>query len=176
MEKSTKSSAINLGLYFGGFLALTTLLAYGFYMDLFTKWWYGIGMMLIIIIVGIYSAVKSRSAQDGFISFKDAFATYFIPIAIGMIISTIIGIVIFNYVDPEAAITLKENIINTTVEMMRNFGAPEDSVAKTVEQLEAEENMFSIGNQVWGLAKQLIGFSVVGLIVALIIKRNPENA
>jgi hypothetical protein len=175
MEKTIKSSAINLGLYLGGLLALSSILAYALYLDLFTKWWYGIGMMLLIIVIGVYSAVKSKKTLNGFISFKDAFASYFIPIAIALIISTIIGIAIFNFIDPEAAVILKEKIVDSTVEMLRNFNAPEEAVAQTVEQLESEENMFSIGNQVWGLAKQLIGFSDVGLIDAIIIKRNPES-
>ena len=81
METSIKSSAINYGLYLGGFLATSTILAYAFYLDLFTKWWYGIGLMLIIIVLGVFSAIKSKSTLNGFISFKDAFASYFIPIA-----------------------------------------------------------------------------------------------
>ena len=176
METSIKSSAINYGLYLGGLLTLATVLAYAVNLELYTKWWYGIGLMLIIIVFGIVSTIKSKKILEGFISFKEAFSSYFTTIAIGIIISTIVGIVIFNIIDPEAAVTLQEKIIDSTVQMMRNFGAPEDAVAEAVEKMEAEENMFSIGNTLWGLAKQLIGFSVVGLIVALIMKKSDQNA
>ncbi|OIQ22924.1 DUF4199 domain-containing protein [Lacinutrix sp. MedPE-SW] len=176
METSTKSSAINHGLYLGGFLALVTILGYALYLDLLTKWWLGIIFLIVIIIAGIVSAIKSKKMQGGFITFKEAFSSYFITVAIGILISMVISIVIFNFIDPEAAITLKEKTIETTVQMMRNFNAPEDAVAQTVEQMEAQKNQFSIGPQLQSNVIFLVIQAVIGLIVALIVKRNPENA
>ena len=176
METTTKSSAINLGLYLGIGLSLYTILCYAFKIELLVNLWLILLIIPILIITfGVISAIKAKSNQNGFITFKDAFTAYFIPIAIGLIISTIIGVILFNFVDPESTIILKEKIIDTAVQMMRNLGAPEDAVAQALEELEAEEDMFSIGNQIWSLAKQLLGFSIVGLIVALIIKRNQES-
>ena len=176
METSTKSSAINYGLYLGIGLALYTILCYAFKIELLVNLWIILLVLpVLIILIGIISSIKAKNIQNGYITFKEAFSSYFIPIAIGLMISTIISIIIFNFVDPEAAIALKEKIIDTAVQIMRNFDTPEEIVAQSLEQMEAEENMFSIGNQLWSLAKQLIGFSVVGLIVALILKRNPET-
>jgi len=171
MEKSIKSLATNWGLYLGGALSLLTVLGY-VNLDLFTKWWFGIGMLILIIIFGIISAMKSRGLLNGFISFKEAFTSYFITIALGLVISTIVSILIFNFIDPDAAITLKEKILDSTVQMMQNFGAPEDAIAQTVEKMEADESMFAIGKVLQSLAFQLIGYSVVGLIVALVVKKN----
>lgn len=176
METSTKSSAINHGLYLGAFLALATVIAYAVNLDLFTKWWWGIGLLIAIIVFGIISSMKSKNIQNGFISFKQAFSSYFITIAIGLIISTVVSVIIFNFIDPDAAITLKEKIMDSQVEMMRNFGAPEEAIANAVEKLEAQENMFSIGSIFQSMAFQLIGFSVVGLIVALVVKKNNPDA
>ncbi len=175
MENQTKTSAINHGLYLGAFLSLTTVIAYAVSLDLFTKWWWGIGLLIAIIVFGIVSSMKSKSIQNGFISFKEAFSSYFIAIAIGLIISTIVSAIIFNVVDPDAAITLKQKIMDSQVEMMRNFGAPEDAIAETVDKLEAQENMFSIGSILQSLAFQLIGFSIVGLIVALVVKKTDPD-
>jgi len=175
MEKSIKSIATNYGLYLGATLSLLTVLGY-VNLDLFTKWWFGIGMLILIIIFGIVSAMKSRGALNGFISFKEAFTSYFITIALGLAISTIISILIFNFIDPDAAITLKEKILDSTVQMMQNFGAPEEAIAETVEKMEAEENMFAIGKTFQSLAFQLIGYSIVGLIVALVVKKNNPDA
>ncbi|PIA79409.1 hypothetical protein BFR04_00720 [Gaetbulibacter sp. 4G1] len=175
MEKSIKSLATNWGLYLGATLSLLTVLGY-VNLDLYTKWWFGIGMLILIIIFGIISAMKSRGLLNGFISFKEAFTSYFITIALGLAISTIVSIVIFNFIDPDAAIALKEKILNSTVEMMQNFGAPEEAIAETVEKMEADESMFAIGKVLQSLAFQLIGYSIVGLIVALVVKKNNPDA
>jgi len=175
METSTKSSAINYGLYLGGILALITLLGYALYIDLLTKWWLGIILFVVIIIFGIISAIKSKKMQNGIISFKEAFSSYFITVAIGIIISMLISIILFNYVDPEAAITLKEKTIEATIQLMRNFNAPEEAVEQTLEQMEAQKNQFSILPQLQSNAIFLVIQALIGLIIALIVKRNPET-
>jgi len=175
METSTKSSAINYGLYLGGILALITLLGYALYIDLLTKWWLGIILFVVIIIFGIISAIKSKKMQNGIISFKEAFSSYFITVAIGIIISMLISIILFNYVDPEAAITLKEKTIEATIQLMRNFNAPEEAVEQTLEQMEAQKNQFSILPQLQSNAIFLVIQSLIGLFIALIVKRNPET-
>jgi len=176
METSTKSSAINYGLYLGGLMALTTILGYALYLDLLTKWWLGILLFIVIIVFGILSALKSKSIQNGVITFKEAFSSYFITVAIGIIISMVISILIFNFIDPEAAIALKEKTIDATIQMMRSFNAPEEAVAQTLEQMEAQKNQFSIAPQLQSNAIFLVIQAVIGLIVALIVKRDPENA
>ncbi|MDG1715310.1 DUF4199 domain-containing protein [Lacinutrix sp.] len=176
METSTKSSAINYGLYLGGLMALTTILGYALYLDLLTKWWLGILLFIVIIVFGILSALKSKSIQNGVITFKEAFSSYFITVAIGIIISMVISILIFNFIDPDAAIALKEKTIDATIQMMRSFNAPEEAVAQTLEQMEAQKNQFSIAPQLQSNAIFLVIQAVIGLIVALIVKRDTENA
>ncbi|MEJ6791788.1 MAG: DUF4199 domain-containing protein [Lacinutrix sp.] len=175
METSTKSSAINYGLYLGGLMALTTILGYALYLDLLTKWWLGILLFIVIIVFGILSALKSKSIQNGVITFKEVFSSYFITVAIGIIISMVISILIFNFIDPEAAIALKEKTIDATIQMMRSFNAPEEAVAQTLEQMEAQKNQFSIAPQLQSNAIFLVIQAVIGLIIALIVKRNPET-
>ncbi|ULC58874.1 DUF4199 domain-containing protein [Flaviramulus sp. BrNp1-15] len=176
MEKSIKSLAVNWGLYLGITLVVFTILGY-VNLDLFTKWWFGISMLILIIVFGIISAMKSKGLLGGFISFKNAFTSYFITIALGLAISTVVSIIIFNFIDPEAAITLKEKILDSTVEMMKGFGAPEEAIAEAVEKMEAEDNMFSIGKTLQNFIFQLIGYIIVGLIVALVVKKNnPDEA
>jgi len=176
METSTKSSAINYGLYLGGFLALITVIGYAVYLELLTKWWLGIGLFIVIIVFGIISTAKSKSMLDGIISFKDAFSSYFITVAIGFIISTVVSIIIFNVIDPEAAIALKEQTIDATIEMMRSLGAPEDAVEETLTKMEEQKNQFSIGPQIQSTFIFLGIQAVIGLIIALVMKKSDENA
>lgn len=175
MEKSLKSISINYGLYLGVALAAISIVVYAIMIDLFTEWWLGILLILLIIGFGTAAALKSRKALGGFISFKEAFTSYFITVAIGTIISTVVGIVIFDFVDPEAAEYINEKIVTMTRETMENWGAPQESINETMVKLEGENN-FSTAAQLQSYVIRLLILSVLGLIVGVIVKRNDPNA
>ena len=83
MEKSLKSIATNYGLYLGVLMALLTVISYAVNLELLTNMWYGIFILIAVIVVGIISVAKLKQAQDGFASCKEAFSAYFITIIIG---------------------------------------------------------------------------------------------
>ena len=168
MEKSIKSIATNNGLYLGLLLTLVYVIAYAVNLELLTKWWIGIGLLIAIVIFGIVSISKTKSALGGFISLKEGFTAYFI--------TSIVSIVLFNFIDPDAAITLKEKTIEATAETMRNWNAPEESIIQTVEQMREQPNQFSIGSVLQSLVIQLVIYSIIGLIAALIMKKSDDNA
>ena len=175
MEKSLKSNALNLGLYLGLFMSAITVISYAAYLDLLTKWWVGIILFVIIIVFGTLSASKSKSLNGGFLDFKSAFSPYFITVAIGLIISTLVSIILFNFIDPDAAILLKEKTIEASVAMMKSFNAPASEISKAVDTMEAQKNQFALGPQLQSTAIFLIIQAIIGLIVAAIVKKNPEN-
>lgn len=174
MENSIKSNSINYGLYLGGLLSLLTVLVYAVNLDLMTNTWYGISLLILIVVFGIISIAKGKGIQEGFISFKQSFTAYFLTVLIGLVISTIVSYIIFNIVDPDAAIILKEKTIEATISFMEGFGAPAETIAEAVEKIE-NDNQFSISNIMMSLAMQMVMFSIVGLIVAAIMKKNPET-
>ena len=128
MEPTTKSTAINNGLYLGAILSLVSVLIYAVNLDLFTEWWLGIILFVVVVVYGVISAVKSRTILNGFISFKQAFTSYFITVAIGTLIATVVGIAIFTYIDPEAATYLNEQILLVTKQTMERFGMPQEAM------------------------------------------------
>jgi Ca2+/Na+ antiporter len=169
-----KSIATNYGVYLGGLLAILTVLVYAVNLDLMTNMWYGIFVILAIILFGIFSVKKAKEISEGYLTFKQSFTTYFLTLLIGLVISTVVSYIIFNIIDPEAANLLKEKTIETTISFMEGFGAPAEAIAEAVDKIE-KDNQFSIGNIATSLAIQLIMFSIVGLIVAAIMKKNPET-
>jgi len=175
MEKSLKSIATNHGLYLGVLLALITVLAYAINIELLTSMWVGISILIAIIVFGIISVAKIKQAQNGFASFKQSFTAYFITVLIGLLISTFVSFLLFNVVDTDAAEVLKEKTIEKTVEMMEGFNAPTDKIDETIEQIESQ-NQYSFGNIAKGLAGYLVFFSVVGLIVAAVMKKSDPDA
>lgn len=175
MEKTLKSSSLNYGVYLGLFLSLVTVIFYVIDLELMTKWWLGIILFVIILTFGIISTAKAKKMLNGFISFKQAFSSYFISVAIGMLISTAVSILLFNYIDPEAAEILKEKVIEVSTQMMEKFGAPQSEIDKAIEGME-NENQFAFINQIKSIAFQLVIYAVIGLIVALSFKKTDPNA
>ena len=176
MEQQLKSSAINYGVYLGLTLALISVLIYVINVEYATAWWIGIIMLLLILVFGIVSTAKSKDFLNGFISFKQAFSSFFITVAIGVIISTGVGIIIYGIIDTEAAALLQEKGIENTVSMMERFGAPQSEIDKTIDAM-SEENSFSVVNQLKAIAYQLVFYAVIGLIVAAFMKKkNPDLA
>ena len=175
MESSIKSNSINRGLYLGGFLALVTILGYALNMELLVKWWLGILLLIVIVVFGIVSVAKAKDIQEGIISFKEAFSAYFLTVAVGVAISVVFNIILFNFVDPDAATELQQKIVENTINMMEGFGAPADAIAEQVDKME-NDNQFSIGNQLMSVAYQFIFYAVIGLIVAAVMKKSNPDA
>jgi hypothetical protein len=176
MEKSIKSSAINYGLYLGAVLSLFTVIGYAINLELLVNFWLTLLILPIIIIAfGVVSTAKSKSLFDGFLNFKQAFSSYFITVAIGILISTAVSVILFNFIDPDAAITLKQLIVEKTINIMEGMGAPAEAVAEGIEKIENQDT-FGIGTQLKSLAQSLVFFAVIGLIVAAIMKKNNPDA
>jgi fumarate reductase subunit C len=177
MKKSIKTVATNYGLYLGIALTVLTGIAYSVNLDLFTEIWFGLLFIFVVIVLGIISVVKVKKSFNGFINFKDAFTSYFVTLVIGLLIGSLTSILIFVVIDPEAAIELQEKIINSQVDRLESYNVPAEVIDDTIEQMEAKGNMYSVVNILTSLIWQIAGFSVVGLIIAAIIKkRNPNEA
>ncbi|WP_299899493.1 DUF4199 domain-containing protein [uncultured Aquimarina sp.] len=170
MEKSVKSNAISLGAILGVVLALITVIAYTAYQGMYTNWMAGIGIAILIIVFGIVSAVKSRKLLGGYISFKDAFTSYLITVAIGTLISMVVNILIYVVIDPDAATAINEQIIESSVGFMEKFGAPEAEIEKAVAKME-EENQFGLVTQIKGWFWGILIYIIVGLLACLAVKK-----
>ena len=145
MEPTNKSNSINLGLYLGATLAAIVVLIYAVNLDLMVEWWFSVALLAVVIAFGIVAAKRAKNNNGGFISFKETFVNYFIAIAVGTAISTVIGIVIFNVVDPEAATHLNEQILLKSKQMMERLGMPQEAMATALDEASKKDN-FSIGS------------------------------
>ncbi|WP_242203662.1 DUF4199 domain-containing protein [Aestuariivivens insulae] len=175
MEKSLKSVASNYGLYLGAILAVVSILTYAVNLGLFTEVWFGLTLMAIIIVMGIIAVAKVKQAQNGFASFKEAFTGFFITIIIGIAISTLVYFLIFNVIDTDAALVLKEKTIEKTVNILEGLNTPNEVIAKSVEQIESQ-NQFGIANILKSLAINIVIYSIIGLIVAAAMKRTKPDS
>ncbi|MCG2417863.1 DUF4199 domain-containing protein [Aequorivita sp. F47161] len=171
---SIKKSAVNYGVILGAVLALMTTLMYVLNPDLFTKWYVGIISFIIIIAMGIVSTAKAKGILGGMMNFKQGFTVYFITVALGLLISTLVGILIFNIIDPDMAANLQEKTLAMTAEMLEKFGTPQAAIDEQMAKM-SEQNNFAIGSQLKSYVFSLAFMSVIGLLVALIFKTKNPN-
>jgi len=171
---SAKKSAVTYGFILGAVLALMTTLMYVLNTDLFTKWWIGILSFLVVIVIAIVSVAKAKGILNGVISFKEAFTVYFITVAIGSLISTLVGILIFNILDPDLAAFLQEKTLEMTAEFLQKMGTPQVEIDKQMAKM-ADQDNFAILSQLKNYVFGLAFMSVIGLLVALIFKTKNPN-
>jgi hypothetical protein len=171
MNEIIKKNGINFGIITGAISVLITTSVYLIDLSLLTKWWLGLSLLLIYIAVGCVLLVRTKKDLGGYMSFKEGFTTYFISALIGVAISVVFNILLFNFIDPEAAVTLKEMTLQSTAEMMKKFGAPTSEIKKAVEKLESYDQ-FSALEQLKGSIWSIVGSAVFGLILAAIFKKD----
>lgn len=174
MNEIIKKNGINFGIITGVISVLITGFIYLVDIKLFTAWWLGIVSIIIYLAIGIYLLIKTRKELGGVFSFKDAFTTYFISAVIGIAISVVFNILLFNYIDPSLKDTVQELSIESAVNMMKKFGTPTSEIKKAVEGM-SETNQFETFNQLKGSAFSIIFSAIFGLILAAIFKSKPKD-
>ncbi len=168
--ENLKKIAVKFGLFLGLTLIVLISLAYAIDLNLFTKWWFGIGIMAVVVAFSCISAVRNRAQAGGFLSFKDTFISFFLTFLIGLTIYTAFSILLFNVIDPEAKAIITENVIKYTVDMMQGFGAKPADINKIIEEMKTTDS-FGFAGQAKGMIWNIIIYSIIGLIASLIIKR-----
>ncbi len=174
MNEVIKKNGISYGIITGVVGALITSAIYAIDLNLFTKWWIGILMLLVYIIIGIVLLSKTKKELKGVFSFKEAFTTYFISAVIGVLISVGFTILLFNVIDPSAKDTLNEIVIKYTGEMMQKFGAPSSAINEALKKMQ-ESNPYSTIELLKGAVFTIVWYSLIGLLLALIFKSKPTQ-
>ena len=164
-----KKNGITFGVIIGVVSALITTAIYTIDLNLFTSWWIGVLSILTYLVLGIVLLSKTKKELNNVFSFKDAFTTYFIAILIGILISTLFNIVLFNVIDPSAKDTLNELMIKYTVNMLQKFGTPASAINEAIAKLK-ENNPYSTFELIKGSVFSIVFSSIFGLILAAFFK------
>jgi len=174
MNQIIKTKGISFGLILGFILALMTTYGYAIDLELFTSYWLLVLNFFIVIIIGILAVAYTKKALGGFITFKEAFTVYVITIAMGLLISLLVGYLIFNVVDPGIKTQLTDMTIEKTMETMERFNVPQENIDEAIENIR-EQDSFSIANQIKSYFIMVAIYSLFGLLIALILKRNDPD-
>lgn len=174
MNEIIKKNGISYGIITGVVSALITTAIYSIDLNLFVKWWLGILIFLVYIVISIILLSKTKKELKGIFSFKEAFTTYFISAVIGILISVGFNILLFNVIDPSAKDAINEIVIKYTAETMQKFGAPSASVAEAVKKMQ-ENNPYSTIELLKSSIFSIAGSALFGLLLALIFKSKPTQ-
>ena len=164
-----KKNGVTFGIVTGIISCLLTSAIYAIDLNLFIKPWIGAISIIIYLIIGIVLLSKTKKEINGDFTFKDAFTTYFISVVVGILISTIFNILLFNFIDPSAKDTLNELTIKYTVSMMQKFNTPASAINETIKGMK-ENSQFDIDSQLKGYFFNLLISSIFGLIMAAFFK------
>lgn len=164
-----KKNGVKFGIILGVFSILSTTLMYCIDLKLFVNIWIGVCLFLISLAIGIVSVAQSKKQIGGFITFKEAFTAFFITMAIGLALNILFSILLFNVIDPDAALTIRDNIIEYTVTMLQKANTPSATIKQQVETMRST-NSYSISNQIQTYFWFLLFYIIVGLLVAIALR------
>ncbi|WP_281298436.1 DUF4199 domain-containing protein [Flavobacterium limnophilum] len=174
MNEIIKKNGISYGIITGIVSTLITASIYSIDLNLFTAWWVTVLSIASYIIISIVLLTKTKKDLKGVFSFKDAFTTYFISAVIGILISVVFNILLFNFIDPSVKDAIKEISIKYAVEMMHKFNAPSSAINEAVKKLQ-ENDQFSIVELIKGSVSSIVFSALFGLLLALIFKSKPTQ-
>ena len=169
MNEIVKKNGITFGIISGMISLLITTLIYSFDLKLFTSLWTGLISLFIYIALSIVLLAKTKRELNNIFPFKQAFTTYFISAVVGICISLIFNIILFNFIDPAAKETIKDLSIKYAIEMMRKFNTPSNVMNQAIKDLQ-DNDQFSIVQLIKGSTFSIAFSAVYGLIIAAIFK------
>jgi hypothetical protein len=126
--------------------------------------------MTVIVVFGAYAAIQAKKNQGGFLTFKETFTSFLVAVLVGLSISTLFSVLLFNVIDPEAKQIITDNVIKMTTEMMGKFGTKPADINAIIKEMQKTDS-FGVVGQLKGFVFNIIIYSVIGLITALIIRR-----
>lgn len=164
-----KRNGITFGVLIGIVSSLITATIYAIDLNLFSSWWIGITSIIVYLVLGIVLLSKTKKEIKTIFTFKDAFTTYFIAAVIGILISTLFNVLLFNVIDPSAKDKLLEITMKITANMMQKFGTPASVINEAIAKLK-ETNPYSTVELLKGSIFSIIFSSIFGLILAAFFK------
>jgi hypothetical protein len=174
IHETIKKNGITFGIITGLTSVLITSLIYSIDLNLFTSPWIGFANLGLYLIIAIILLVKTKKEFNGIFTFKDAFTTYFISALIGIAISVVFNMILFNFVDPAAKDTIKELTIKYMISAMKKFNAPAATINAAIKDLR-ENDQFSIVGLLKGSLSNIVFCTIFGLILAAFFKSKPSS-
>ena len=173
MSEEIKQYILENGLKLGGIYVALDIIKYLYGAEFFINNYVSFATLLLSTIFPIYYLLQYKKSKNGFIDFRSAFTICTgILIASGFIL-LVFNILLFNIIDPGFSSELLDLSINTAVVQLEAFGMSDEQISSTIEMMESEAN-FSPMNMLTGFVFTIVGYTLFGLLVAAITKKNNQ--
>ena len=165
-----RKNTIGLGVKLGTLLFIITAIIYIIDINYFSNFL----LMLVVyrvpvISFGTYAIINNKKLNNGFLSFKEAFTSYFLCIVLGYFIYNLGIIAIFKFIDPVAAEIINENTMVAMKEWMKSFGATLEMISATMEEMQ-KSNPYTYSNIITEFFSRLLMNAIFAIPLALILK------
>ena len=173
MTEELKHYILKNGLLLGCIYVALDIVKYVNGAEFFVNNYLNFASLLLAAIFPVYYLLQHKKSQDGFIDFRTAFSICTgILIASGFIL-LVFNILLFNIIDPGFSSELLNVTINSAADQLEAFGMSDEQISTAIEMMESEAN-FSPMNMLKGFVFTIVGYTLFGLLVAAITKRNNE--
>ena len=126
--------------------------------------------IVISSVICVLGGLQQRKHQGGYLSFSEALKVTLLILVIGSFITTAFQYVLLNYIDVPFREALAQVTAEKTEQMMREWGAPEESIHEVVVQT-LNGNNYTIKRLLLAFALVCILWFIISLIVSLIIRK-----
>ena len=167
-----KDYILKNGLVFGAISIILNSASYSLGVDFFMS--PALLISKIVVSVLVFLSLNFRKIVGDYISFKDTFSVSLGIAAAGSFISTLFLILLFNFIDSNFAVLIKQATIEKLImslEQIPEGNAFYENIENSIEEIE-NTNLYSVTNQWKALIQEIFSYSVICVILALFIKKD----
>lgn len=169
-----KDYILKNGLILGSISIILLLASYAIGVDFFLNDTWSIIKAILPYVVLIFLVIEYKKLVGGYISYKETFTVTLGITVAGAFLSTFFSILLFNFIDPDFAVQLKDFTVEKLAIQLDQLpeSNPMYSVMETLIEQTQEENIYSISNQASALFYSLFFHIIISAIIAAFIKKD----
>jgi len=169
-----KDYILKNGLILGSISIILLVASYAIGVDFFLNNTWSIIKGILPYVVLIFLVIEYKKLVGGYISFKETFTVTLGITVAGAFLSTFFSILLFNFIDPDFAVQLKDFTVEKLAIQLDQLpeSNPMYSVMETLIEQTQEEDIYSISNQASALFYSLFFHIIFSAIIAAFIKKN----
>mgnify|MGYP001326321371 FL=1 len=169
-----KDYILKNGLILGSISIILLVASYAIGVDFFLNDTWSIVKGILPYIVLIFLVIEYKKLAGGYISFKETFTVTLGITVAGAFLSTFFSILLFNFIDPDFAVQLKDFTVEKLAVQLDQLpeSNPIYSVMETLIEQTQEEDIYSISNQASALFYSLFFHILFSVIIAAFIKKD----
>lgn len=168
-----KDYILKNGLILGSISIILLVASYAIGVDFFLNNTWSIIKGILPYVVLIFLVIEYKKLVGGYISFKETFTVTIGITVAGAFLSTFFSILLFNFIDPDFAVHLKDFTVEKLAFQLDQLpeSNPMYSVMETLIEQTQEEDIYSISNQASALFYSLFFHIIFSAIIAAFIKK-----